>query len=78
VFCTGPIPEVGCICCGNNSCFRANPIQSTRGIKKTVKALVLELKSLSKEVEDSEVAEYPYFEASRWQKWKISQRSDVG
>lgn len=35
----------------------ANPIQITRGIDKTVKALVSELKSLSKEVEDSELAD---------------------
>ncbi|KAJ7544784.1 hypothetical protein O6H91_09G093000 [Diphasiastrum complanatum] len=34
----------------------ANPIQITRGIEKTIKALVKELKCLSKEVEDSELA----------------------
>lgn len=33
----------------------ANPIQITRGIDKTVKALVEELKALSKDVEDSEL-----------------------
>ncbi|MCO5613520.1 hypothetical protein L7F22_067797 [Adiantum nelumboides] len=35
----------------------ANPIQITRGIDKTVKFLVEELKKLSKEVEDSELAD---------------------
>lgn len=35
----------------------ANPIQITRGIENTVKALVIELRSLSKEVEDSELAD---------------------
>uniref|UniRef100_A0A0D6R256 RuBisCO large subunit-binding protein subunit beta, chloroplastic n=1 Tax=Araucaria cunninghamii TaxID=56994 RepID=A0A0D6R256_ARACU len=35
----------------------ANPIQITRGIDKTAKALVSELKKLSKEVEDSELAD---------------------
>lgn len=35
----------------------ANPIQITRGIEKTVAALVLELKAMSKEVEDSELAD---------------------
>ncbi|KAJ7553552.1 hypothetical protein O6H91_06G103300 [Diphasiastrum complanatum] len=35
----------------------ANPIQITRGIDKTITALVKELKSLSKEVEDSELAD---------------------
>ncbi|GLJ14730.1 hypothetical protein SUGI_0238750 [Cryptomeria japonica] len=35
----------------------ANPIQITRGIDKTVKALVTELKAISKEVEDSELAD---------------------
>ncbi|KAH9314600.1 hypothetical protein KI387_023227, partial [Taxus chinensis] len=35
----------------------ANPIQITRGIDKTVKALVSELKAISKEVEDSELAD---------------------
>ncbi|KAJ4846259.1 hypothetical protein Tsubulata_025273 [Turnera subulata] len=35
----------------------ANPVLITRGIEKTTKALVNELKSLSKEVEDSELAD---------------------
>ncbi|KAL2554952.1 Chaperonin 60 subunit beta 1 [Forsythia ovata] len=35
----------------------ANPIQITRGIERTTKALVSELKSMSKEVEDSELAD---------------------
>eukprot|EP00897_Mesotaenium_endlicherianum_P006561 jgi/Mesen1/5933/ME000301S05062 len=35
----------------------ANPIQITRGIDKTVSALVKELQALSKEVEDSELAD---------------------
>ncbi|KZV25692.1 chaperonin 60 subunit beta 2, chloroplastic [Dorcoceras hygrometricum] len=35
----------------------ANPVLITRGIEKTVKALVSELKSMSKEVEDSELAD---------------------
>ncbi|CAI9114190.1 OLC1v1014850C1 [Oldenlandia corymbosa var. corymbosa] len=35
----------------------ANPIQITRGIEKTAKALVDELKLMSKEVEDSELAD---------------------
>ncbi|EEE64974.1 hypothetical protein OsJ_19883 [Oryza sativa Japonica Group] len=35
----------------------ANPVQITRGIEKTAKALVEELKKLSKEVEDSELAD---------------------
>ncbi|KAG0573317.1 hypothetical protein KC19_VG167900 [Ceratodon purpureus] len=35
----------------------ANPVQITRGIDKTVIALVKELKKLSKEVEDSELAD---------------------
>ncbi|KAI5651255.1 hypothetical protein M9H77_37260 [Catharanthus roseus] len=35
----------------------ANPIQITRGIERTAKALVTELKSMSKEVEDSELAD---------------------
>ncbi|KAJ6795738.1 ruBisCO large subunit-binding protein subunit beta, chloroplastic [Iris pallida] len=35
----------------------ANPVQITRGIEKTVKALVAELKLMSKEVEDSELAD---------------------
>lgn len=35
----------------------ANPIQITRGIEKTIKALVTELKALSKDVEDSELAD---------------------
>ncbi|CAM6033045.1 unnamed protein product [Sphagnum compactum] len=35
----------------------ANPIQITRGIDKTISALVKELKLLSKEVEDSELAD---------------------
>ncbi|MCO5607576.1 hypothetical protein L7F22_061773 [Adiantum nelumboides] len=35
----------------------ANPIQITRGIEKTIKALVKELKALSKDVEDSELAD---------------------
>ncbi|KAK9142079.1 hypothetical protein Syun_011479 [Stephania yunnanensis] len=35
----------------------ANPVQITRGIEKTAKALVTELKSMSKEVEDSELAD---------------------
>lgn len=35
----------------------ANPIQISRGIEKTVKALVAELKALSREVEDSELAD---------------------
>ncbi|XP_059645194.1 ruBisCO large subunit-binding protein subunit beta, chloroplastic [Cornus florida] len=35
----------------------ANPIQITRGIEKTTKALVAELKLMSKEVEDSELAD---------------------
>ncbi|KAF7123800.1 hypothetical protein RHSIM_Rhsim12G0202100 [Rhododendron simsii] len=35
----------------------ANPIQITRGIEKTTKALVSELKLMSKEVEDSELAD---------------------
>lgn len=35
----------------------ANPVQITRGIEKTVAALVKELKKLSKEVEDSELAD---------------------
>ncbi|GJT73167.1 RuBisCO large subunit-binding protein subunit beta, chloroplastic [Tanacetum coccineum] len=35
----------------------ANPIQITRGIEKTTKALVEELKKMSKEVEDSELAD---------------------
>eukprot|EP00271_Cylindrocystis_brebissonii_P009077 TRINITY_DN236_c0_g1_i1.p1 TRINITY_DN236_c0_g1~~TRINITY_DN236_c0_g1_i1.p1 ORF type:complete len:623 (+),score=181.86 TRINITY_DN236_c0_g1_i1:206-2074(+) len=35
----------------------ANPIQITRGIDKTILALVKELKSMSKEVEDSELAD---------------------
>ncbi|CAL9042599.1 unnamed protein product, partial [Musa banksii] len=35
----------------------ANPVQITRGIEKTAKALVTELKKLSKEVEDSELAD---------------------
>lgn len=35
----------------------ANPVQITRGIDKTVVALVKELKKLSKEVEDSELAD---------------------
>ncbi|KAI3786086.1 hypothetical protein L1987_45213 [Smallanthus sonchifolius] len=34
----------------------ANPIQITRGIERTTKALVAELKQMSKEVEDSELA----------------------
>ncbi|KAJ3690910.1 hypothetical protein LUZ61_020074 [Rhynchospora tenuis] len=35
----------------------ANPVQITRGIEKTTKALVEELKKVSKEVEDSELAD---------------------
>ncbi|RWR73491.1 ruBisCO large subunit-binding protein subunit beta, chloroplastic-like protein [Cinnamomum micranthum f. kanehirae] len=35
----------------------ANPVQITRGIEKTAKALVAELKLISKEVEDSELAD---------------------
>lgn len=35
----------------------ANPIQITRGIERTAKALVAELKLMSKEVEDSELAD---------------------
>ncbi|CAL9129206.1 unnamed protein product, partial [Musa textilis] len=35
----------------------ANPVQITRGIEKTAKALVSELKKMSKEVEDSELAD---------------------
>ncbi|KAL0918223.1 hypothetical protein M5K25_010219 [Dendrobium thyrsiflorum] len=35
----------------------ANPVQITRGIEKTSKALVSELKQISKEVEDSELAD---------------------
>ncbi|KAL3649341.1 hypothetical protein CASFOL_005744 [Castilleja foliolosa] len=35
----------------------ANPVLITRGIEKTTKALVAELKSISKEVEDSELAD---------------------
>ncbi|PIA42809.1 hypothetical protein AQUCO_02000330v1 [Aquilegia coerulea] len=35
----------------------ANPVQITRGIEKTVKALVAELKLMSKEVEDSELSD---------------------
>lgn len=35
----------------------ANPVQITRGIEKTSKALVSELKLISKEVEDSELAD---------------------
>ncbi|CAO2822463.1 unnamed protein product [Amaranthus hypochondriacus] len=35
----------------------ANPVLITRGIEKTAKALVSELKSMSKEVEDSELAD---------------------
>nr|CAD1831006.1 unnamed protein product [Ananas comosus var. bracteatus] len=35
----------------------ANPVQITRGIEKTSKALVEELKKMSKEVEDSELAD---------------------
>jgi len=35
----------------------ANPVQLTRGIDKTIKALVVELAKLSKEVEDSELAD---------------------
>lgn len=35
----------------------ANPIQITRGIEKTIKSLVAELKLMSKEVEDSELAD---------------------
>ncbi|KAL3511758.1 hypothetical protein ACH5RR_024475 [Cinchona calisaya] len=35
----------------------ANPIQITRGIERTTKALVSELKLMSKEVEDSELAD---------------------
>ncbi|MQL90469.1 hypothetical protein Taro_023061 [Colocasia esculenta] len=35
----------------------ANPVQITRGIEKTAKALVSELKLMSKEVEDSELAD---------------------
>ncbi|RZR76252.1 hypothetical protein BHM03_00000917 [Ensete ventricosum] len=35
----------------------ANPVQITRGIEKTAKALVTELKKMSKEVEDSELAD---------------------
>jgi len=35
----------------------ANPVQITRGIEKTAKALVEELRKLSKEVEDSELAD---------------------
>uniref|UniRef100_A0A7C9ABG4 Uncharacterized protein n=1 Tax=Opuntia streptacantha TaxID=393608 RepID=A0A7C9ABG4_OPUST len=35
----------------------ANPVLITRGIEKTTKALVSELKSMSKEVEDSELAD---------------------
>ncbi|KAF3324837.1 ruBisCO large subunit-binding protein subunit beta [Carex littledalei] len=35
----------------------ANPVQITRGIEKTTKALVAELKKMSKEVEDSELAD---------------------
>ncbi|KAH7687244.1 Chaperone tailless complex polypeptide 1 (TCP-1) protein [Dioscorea alata] len=35
----------------------ANPVQITRGIEKTAKALVAELKNMSKEVEDSELAD---------------------
>ncbi|XP_071692000.1 ruBisCO large subunit-binding protein subunit beta, chloroplastic-like [Rutidosis leptorrhynchoides] len=35
----------------------ANPIQITRGIEKTTRALVEELKRMSKEVEDSELAD---------------------
>lgn len=35
----------------------ANPVLITRGIEKTTKALVSELKSMSNEVEDSELAD---------------------
>jgi chaperonin GroEL len=35
----------------------ANPVQITRGIEKTAKALVEELRKLSKDVEDSELAD---------------------
>ncbi|KAF6166902.1 hypothetical protein GIB67_029125 [Kingdonia uniflora] len=35
----------------------ANPVQITRGVEKTTKALVVELKLMSKEVEDSELAD---------------------
>ncbi|KAG8094098.1 hypothetical protein GUJ93_ZPchr0012g19791 [Zizania palustris] len=35
----------------------ANPVQITRGIEKTAKALVEELRKMSKEVEDSELAD---------------------
>ncbi|WOG99195.1 hypothetical protein DCAR_0518543 [Daucus carota subsp. sativus] len=35
----------------------ANPIQITRGIERTIKSLVTELKLMSKEVEDSELAD---------------------
>ncbi|XP_064997431.1 ruBisCO large subunit-binding protein subunit beta, chloroplastic-like [Musa acuminata AAA Group] len=35
----------------------ANPVQITRGIEKTAKALVTELEKMSKEVEDSELAD---------------------
>ncbi|CAL9146978.1 unnamed protein product [Musa hybrid cultivar] len=35
----------------------SNPIQITRGIEKTTKALVAELKLMSKEIEDSELAD---------------------
>lgn len=35
----------------------ANPIQISRGMEKTIKSLVAELKALSKEVEDSELAD---------------------
>uniref|UniRef100_A0A0E0CHN8 RuBisCO large subunit-binding protein subunit beta, chloroplastic n=1 Tax=Oryza meridionalis TaxID=40149 RepID=A0A0E0CHN8_9ORYZ len=35
----------------------ANPVQITRGIEKTAKALVSELQKMSKEVEDSELAD---------------------
>lgn len=35
----------------------ANPVQIARGMEKTIKSLVAELKTLSKEVEDSELAD---------------------
>jgi chaperonin GroEL len=35
----------------------ANPVQITRGIEKTAKALVEELRKLSKDVEDSVLAD---------------------
>ncbi|KAF2314575.1 hypothetical protein GH714_027724 [Hevea brasiliensis] len=47
----------------------ANPVLITRGIEKTTKALVNELKSMSKEVEDSELADVAAVSAGKTMKW---------